>query len=126
VDPVPPALPAAPYSQALGAVLDEISRRTASQWERVAHAHRAHRGRFAWSTAMHEACQAAFEADRLVAVARAQLAAARLLRLSGASTGPASSAAAMAVTAAVQATCTRDLLEPHITAALLTPWRAGS
>ena len=46
--------------------------------------------------------------------------------LSGASTGPDAHAVAMAVTSAVQATCTRDLLEPDVTTGLLSVWDAGS
>jgi hypothetical protein len=72
---------------------------------------------------MHAACRAAFEADRLVAVARAQLAAARALRLSGASTGPEAHGIAMAVTAAVQAVCTSDV---HDGRWLMSAWEAGS
>jgi hypothetical protein len=121
--PVPPALPEAPYTADLRDLLDEVPRRTTGQWQRVVRAHRERRGSRAWSLAMHEACRAAFEADRLLEVARAQLAAARALRLSRASTGADAQAVAMAVTAAVQAVCTRDLLD---TPALLRPWRAGS
>ncbi len=74
---------------------------------------------------MHTASRAAFDADRLVPVARAQLAAARALRLSGVSTRPGASGAAMAVTAAVQALCVRDLLDDDTTAVLLRAWEAG-
>lgn len=126
IDPVPPALPDTPHAPALRALLDDVSRLTPGQWRRVAEAHAARRGRFAWSTPMHLACRAAAEADRLTEVARAQLAAARALRLSGASTGSHAHAIAMAVTAAVQATCTRDLIEADVAEVLLTPWQAGS
>lgn len=125
-DPVPPALPEAPHVSALRALLDDVGRRTPDQWRRVTDAHAARRGRFAWSTPMHRACRAAADADRLIEVARAQLAAARALRLCGASTGPDAHAVAMAVTAAVQATCTRDLIDADVADVLLTPWRAGS
>lgn len=120
VDPVPPAPPS---FQGLSDLLESVSRRTPSAWTRTVDAHGAHRGSLAWSRAMHEACRAAFEADRLVDVARAQLAAARALRLSGASTGPDAHAVAMAVTAAVQGLCTRDLLD---TRWLMGAWEAGS
>jgi hypothetical protein len=126
LDPVPPALPKASYGEALRSLLDDVSRRGPAQWQRVADAHAAQRGGLRWSRAMHEACRAAFEADRLVEVARAQLAAGRALRLSGASTGPEAHAIAMSVTAAVQATCTADLLDPGITTALCSAWEAGS
>ncbi|MCW2599018.1 MAG: hypothetical protein JWM02_847 [Frankiales bacterium] len=126
LDPVPPALPKASYDEALRSVLEEVSRRSPARWQLVADAHGAYRGALRWSTAMHEACRAAYDADRLVDVARAQLAAARALRLSGASTGVEAHAIAMAVTAAVQATCTADLIAPDVTVALLTPWQAGT
>lgn len=120
VDLVPPA---PPRFDGLSDLLESLARRTPSAWARTVDAHGAHRGSLAWSRAMHEACRAAFEADRLVDVARAQLAAARALRLSGASTGPDAHAVAMAVTAAVQGLCTRDLLD---TRWLMSAWEAGS
>jgi hypothetical protein len=126
LDPVPPALPPGPGSTALGALLDEVSRRSPEQWQRVARAHAGRERGLGWSTSMHTACRAAFDAGRLVEVARAQLAAARVLRLSGASTGPQAHAVAMAVTSAVQAACTQDLLEPPVTLALTCAWSAGS
>jgi hypothetical protein len=126
LDPVAPALPQTVYSGALSLLLDEISRRTPAQWLRVAAAHGALRGRRAWSNAMHRACQGAFEADRLTDTARAQLAAARVLRLSGASTGEDAHALGMAVTAAVQATCTADLLDGDTATVLMHAWSAGS
>jgi hypothetical protein len=120
IDPVPPEPPQYP---GLTDLLEEVARRTPEQWARTADAHGAHRGTRTWSRQMHEACRAAFKADRLVGVARAQLAAARALRLSGASTGPDAHAVSMAVTAAVQALCTRDLLDSRW---LLGAWEAGS
>jgi hypothetical protein len=120
IDPVPPAPPRFP---GLSDLLDEIARRTPRQWQRTADAHGAHRGSLAWSRQMHVACRAAFEAGRLVEVARAQLAAARALRLSGASTGADAHGIAMAVTAAVQACCIADLLD---TRWLRSAWEAGS
>lgn len=120
VDPVPPA---PPRFDGLSDLLDGIAHRSRQQWQRTADAHGAHRGTRTWSRHMHEACRAAFEADRLVPVARAQLAAARALRLSGASTGEDAHAIAMAVTAAVQALCTVDLLD---TRWLGSAWEAGS
>ena len=120
VDPVPPAAPPVP---GLTDLLDAIPHRSPAQWRRTADAHGAHRGTLAWSRQMHEACWAAFHADRLVDTARAQLAAARALRLSGASTGPEAHAIAMAVTAGVQALCTCDLVD---TRWLRSAWEAGS
>jgi hypothetical protein len=120
VDPVPPAPPRFP---GLSELLEEVSRRTARQWERTVAVHAAARGTLAWSRAMHDACRAAFSAGRLVEVARAQLAAARALRLSGVSTGADAHAVAMAVTAGVQALCTGDLLD---TRELGRAWAAGS
>lgn len=122
IDPVPPALPEGPWSAGLSVLLDDLHRRTPEQWRAVVAAHQAVRG-LGWSAAVHEACRVAFEADRLVVVARAQLAAARALRLSGASTGHDAHAVAMAVTGAVQALCTADL---HDGAALTRAWSAGS
>ena len=126
LDPVPSALPVTAYSPALGLLLDGVSRRSPSQWHQVAAAHGAHRGTLTWSKAMHQACRAAFDADRLHDVARAQLGAARALRHSGASTGVDARAIAMAVTAGVQATCTRDLVGEPVATALLSAWEAGS
>lgn len=126
LDAVPPALPDALVHGPLGALLDELSRRGPEQWERVAQAHGARTRALTWSKAMHVACQAAHDAGLVRDVARAQLGAARLLRLSGASTGPHAHAIAMAVTSAVQATCVRHLLaEPEWTA-LTGAWTAGS
>ncbi|MFN2538772.1 MAG: hypothetical protein ABR549_11605 [Mycobacteriales bacterium] len=125
VDPVPPA---PPYIEGLNELLDEIPHRSKQQWQRTADARGAYRGTLAWSRQMHEACRAAFEHDRLLTVARAQLAAARALRLSGASTGPEAHAIAMAVTAAVQALCTRDVCPRDLPSSrwLLSAWEAGS
>jgi hypothetical protein len=120
VDPVPPAPPSFP---GLTDLLEEVARRTPAQWQRTADAHGASRGSFAWSRQMHAACWAVFGTGRLVEVARAQLAAARALRLSGASTGPDAHAVAMAVTAAVQGLCASDLLD---TRWLMGAWEAGS
>jgi hypothetical protein len=120
IDPVPPA---PPRIAGLSELLEQIPHRSRQQWQRTVDAHGAQRGTFAWSEQMHEACGAAFEADRLTEVARAQLAAARALRLSGASTGPDAHAVAMATTAAVQAVCTADLLDVR---RLLSAWEAGS
>jgi hypothetical protein len=120
VDPVPPA---PPVFAGLTELLEEIARRRPEQWDRTVAAHATHRGTLRWSRELHEACRAAFEAGRLVEVARAQLAAARALRLSGVSTGPDAHATAMAVTAAVQGLCTSDLLD---TRWLLRSWEAGS
>ena len=120
---VPAALPDTAYGESLRCLLEAVGRRTPQQWQRVVDAHGAHRGTFRWSTAMHRACQAAYDAGRLTDVARAQLAAARALRLSGASTGPDAHAVAMAVTGAVQAVCTADLAPcPD----LMSAWEAGS
>ncbi len=120
VSPIPPSLPETAYSGVLRVLLDEVGWRSPEQWQRVALAHRLGRR---WSRGMHPACQAAYDAGRLTEVARAQLAAARALRLSGASSGPHSQAVAMAVTAAVQAVCTADLLD---TTGLRGAWDAGS
>ena len=120
VDPVPPAPPS---FTGLVELLEDVARRTPEQWARTVAAHAAHRGSLTWSRQVHEACRAAFHAGRLVQVARAQLAAARALRLSGVSTGPDAHATAMAVTAAVQGLCTQDLLD---TRWLRSAWEAGS
>ena len=119
---VPAPLPQRAWSGALRDLLDEVPRRTDEQWRRCLAAHR-DRTRPRWSGQVHEACVAAHEAGRTLEVARAQLAAARVLRLSRASTLEDPQALAMVVTAAVQAVCTADLLD---TTALLGTWAAGS
>lgn len=123
LSPVPAALPETPYSESLRLLLEEVARRGPDQWQRVVHAHAAHRGQLWWSTSMHEACLAAHEAERVKEVARAQLAAARALHLSLAPGAPEFHAIAMAVTASVQALCTGDLID---TSALREPWLAGA
>ncbi len=123
--PVPPALPDAPYAPALRTLLDDVARSGPEAWARVvaAHGQRTEPGS-RWSEAMHEASRAAWESGRLVAVARAQLAAARALRLSGVSTGADASAAGMAVTAAVQAVCVQGLVSPQCEQVLRRAWDA--
>jgi hypothetical protein len=123
VSELPPPLRDTAYGEELRSLLDDIGRRTPEQWQRVAAAHRGGRAGRRWSVAMHDACQAAYRAGRLVEVARAQLAAARALRLSGASTADHAHAIGMAVTAAVQAVCTADLLDEP---SLRNAWQAGS
>ena len=125
LDPVPPALPDAVTLPALRRLLDEVSRRPPAAWAATVAEHARLRGRQHWSRAMHEACRAAHDAGRLHDVARAQLAGARALRLSGASAGDDAHAVAMAVTAAVQGTCTADLVSATCHDALLATWRAG-
>lgn len=129
LSPVPAALPAEAYGEgapALRALLDQVARADDAFWGRVEQAHWARQGDLRWSTAMHEASRAAFESGRLVPVARAQLAAARAFRLAGVSTGARASSAMMAVTAAVQATCTTGLLAPDCEEVLLHAWRSGA
>lgn len=126
LDPVAPALPAGLAHGPLGSLLDNVARRGPEQWQRVAHAHGSRMRALTWSRAMHVACQAAYDEGLVHEVARAQLCAARVLRLSGASTGPHAHAVAMAVTSAVQATCVRErLAEPEWTV-LTGAWAAGS
>ena len=119
---VPPALPERPWSARLRALLDEVPHRTDEQWARSLAAHR-DRAQPRWSGLVHDACQAAHDAGRVVEVARAQLTAARALRLSRASTSSDPQALAMVVTGAVQGVCTADLLD---TSGLLRSWDAGS
>lgn len=126
LDPVPAALPQGPFAEQLRVLLDDVSRRSPAAWAATLAEHSRRRRRMHWSTAMHTACQAAFEADRLHDVARAQLAGARALRLSGASTGTEAHALAMAVSAAVQGTCTADLISTECHGALLATWNAGA
>ncbi|MDP9436350.1 MAG: hypothetical protein M3P93_14635, partial [Actinomycetota bacterium] len=111
---------------ALRRLLDDVARADTGRWARVEQAHWRREGGLSWSYAMHEACRAAAGADRVVPVARAQLAAARAVRLAGVSASAAARGAMMAVTAAVQATCVRDLLEPGCAAVLLEAWEAGA
>lgn len=126
LDPVAPALPAGLARGPLGSLLDDVARRRPEQWQRVAQAHGSRMRALTWSRAMHVACQAAYDEGLVQEVARAQLGAARVLRLSGASTGPHAHAVAMAVTSAVQATCVRGrLAEPEWTV-LTGAWAAGS
>jgi hypothetical protein len=115
-----------PHAPDVRDVLDAVVRLDDDAWARVEAAHRAARGRRTWSEAMHVACRAAHEDDRLPAVARAQLAAARALRLSPVSTTPRASACAMSVVAAVQATAVLDLVEVETARELLRPWQAGT
>ena len=126
--PFPPALPDAYGGHAADVrdLLDAAGRLDTAAWERVDRAHAAARGTLRWSESMHVACRAAHEAGRLVDVARAHLAAARVLRLSAVSTTPLAGSAAMSVTAAVQATCVLDLLDVETARALLRPWQAGA
>lgn len=129
LSPVPPALREdgyGPGAPALRALLEQVLRTPPAVWARVEQAHWERCDRLTWSQAMHEACRAAHESGRLVDVARAQLAAARALRLSSVSTTGRAPGASMAVTAAVQATCLRDVLEPGCATALLAAWRAGT
>ena len=107
-------------------LLEAVHRRTEQDWRRTVTQHSRRRGSLRWSRAVHASCRAAYDDDRLLEVARAQLAAARALRLSGASAGVDAHAVAMAVTAAVQATCTADLLPPAVLDALRTSWEAGT
>ncbi|MDP3712240.1 MAG: hypothetical protein Q8R60_07130 [Mycobacteriales bacterium] len=125
---VPPPLPDGYGGHApdLRDLLDAIGRLDGAAWSRVDAAHDSKRGGLAWSEAMHLACRAAHDDHRVVAVARGQLAAARALRLSAVSTTPVAGSAAMAVTAAVQATCVLDLLDVETARTLLGTWQAGS
>ena len=122
---VPVSLPETPYREALRVLLEEVTRRDRQQWDLVVAAHAARRGQLRWSTLMHEACRAALEDGRERDVARAQLAAARALQLGGVGAGVHDEvqAVAMAVTAAVQAVCTGDLLD---TSGLREAWLAAS
>ena len=81
-------------------------------------------GGMRWSTAMHEACRTVEDAGRVVQVARAQFAAARVLRRSVVSTSDGARSAAMALTSAVQAECVADLLPGEVCAVLGGPWEA--
>ena len=129
LSPVPTALPQDAFgggAPALRALLEHVTRADDAFWGRVERAHWSRQGDLRWSTAMHEASRAAFAAGRLVAVARAQLAAARAFRLAGASTGARASGAMMGLTAAVQATCTTGLLPADCDDVLLHAWRAGA
>ena len=122
VDPVPPALPQRTWTQAVRALLDDVPRRRPGQWQSSVRVRRA-RPRQRWSEAMHVSCDAAWRDGRLHDVARAQLAAARALALTH--PGVPRGAAAMVVTAAIQALTTADLVAPNVCAALLAAWEAG-
>jgi len=110
---------------ALDDLLDRVSRLDHLGWRRVVAARAAGRRGLRWSTALHVACRAAAESGRVLPVARAQLAAARTMRLAGVSASADARAAAMIVTAAVQATCLRGLLPDDVATTLLEPWAAA-
>ncbi len=125
---LPSALPTGAYGgqdRRLGALLEDLARVDADRWERIERASWTERAGLRWSASMHEACRVAHDAGRLVPVARAQLAAARAMRLAGVSTTTNASGAMLAVTAAVQATCVLDRLDDATAATLLAPWGAG-
>lgn len=119
---LPTVLPDTAYRAELEELLEQVVRRQPEQWESVSCAHARHRGTLRWSTLMHASCRAAVAAGRDRDVARAHLAAARAIA-SAQLGGEARMTAGMAVTAAVQALCTRDLLD---TAELHESWLAGS
>ena len=73
---------------------------------------------------MHASCAAAHDAGRVRYVARAQLAAARALATTHTGVSPYS--AGMVLTAAVQATCTADVVNENVISALRAAWEAGS
>lgn len=123
LDPVPPALPERPWTSEVRALLEEVPQRTARQWSASVARHRAGRS-LRWSDSLHVACRAAWEADRLQDVARAQLAAARALALSHTGVPPYS--AALVLTGAVQAVCTADLVAPSVLDGLRAAWEAGA
>ena len=129
LSPLPVPLPEAAYgggAPALRDLLDLVARLDPAAWQRVEAAHWNARSGLRWSEAMHLASRAAADSDRLVPVARAQLAAARALRLAGVSTTAAARGVALAVCAAVQATATADLLDAPTSATLLAAWEAAT
>jgi hypothetical protein len=119
LDPVPPALPRREWTPALRQVLDDVPRRTPEQWQDCV-SRRRRSPRMGWSEAMHAACDAALQAGRVGDIARAQLAAARALSLTH--TPVSRGAAALVLTGAVQAVCTRDLVAPEVSGPLLATW----
>lgn len=119
-----PPLPERSWTVRVGQVLDEVGQVDAAGWDLVAAAHRAARGALRWSVDLHAACTAVLERGDVVAVARAQVAGARSVRLSGVSTGPHARAAAMSVAAVLQAECAADVLEAGTTARLRAAWEA--
>ena len=127
--PLPPPLADDAYGDAgrdLRDLLDEVARLSPERWRRVEQAHTSGAHTYSWSGAMHTASKAAADAGRLLPVARAQLAAARALRLSGVSSSDAARGGAMAVVAAVQALCVRDRLDTATVDALTAAWEAGA
>ena len=123
LDPVPPSLPERPWTPAVRDLLEEAPRRSSAQWAASLQHHRAGRS-LRWSDTLHVACRAAWEADRLLDVARAQLAAARALALTH--TGVAPYGAALVLTGAVQAACTADLVPTSVREGLRAAWEAGA
>lgn len=127
--PLPPPLPEQAYGGAardLRDLLDDVARLSPERWRQVEQAHTRGPEAGSWSRAMHVASRAAADADRLVPVARAQLAAARALRLSGVSASEGARGGAMAVVAAVQAMCVRDRLDADTARTLTRAWAAGT
>ena len=127
--PLPPPLTDDAYGGAgrdLRDLLDEVARLSPERWKRVEQAHTSGSQTLSWSSAMHTASKAASDSGRLLPVARAQLAAARALRLSGVSASDAARGGAMAVVAAVQALCVRDRLDAATAQALTAAWEAGA
>jgi hypothetical protein len=123
LDPVPPPLPERPWTPEVRDLLEEVPRRGVAQWSVSLQHHRAGRS-LRWSDTLHVACKAAWEADRLLDVARAQLAAARALAL--AHTGVAPYGAALVLTGAVQSVCTADLVPSSVREGLRAAWEAGA
>jgi hypothetical protein len=127
--PLPPPLPDEEYGGSgrdLRDLLDAVARMTPERWVLVEQAHAASSVQSSWSTAMHEASRVATACGRLHAVARAQVCAARSLRLSGVSASLAARGGAMAVVAAVQALCVLDHLDADTVQDLVGPWEAGA
>jgi hypothetical protein len=127
--PLPPPLDDDAYGGAgreLRDLLDEVARLSPERWGRVEQAHTQGSRARSWSGAMHTASKAAADSGRLLPVARAQLAAARALRLSGVSASATARGGAMAVVAAVQSLCVRDRLDTATAQALTAAWKAGA
>lgn len=121
--PVPPPLPERGWTPLVRDLLEEVPRRSPAQWAVSLAQHRAGRS-LRWSDTLHVACRAAWEADRVHEVARAQLAAARALALTH--TGAPPYGAALVLTGAVQAVCTADLVAPSVQQGLRAAWEAGA
>lgn len=122
---LPPGDAFGPQSALLRELVDGLARLGTEDFTRLERAAAAARTTGAdWSKAMHNATWAAYLADRLRPVTRAQLVATRSLALAGLTPLAATCGVMRVVTAAVQAVAVADLLDAPTYAELVAPWEA--